>query len=886
MRPLRRAALELICLTLCLGMHQAVVSADLESAVLVNGGFETGDLSGWTAVAGGLPESVSGVVAHEGRYAALLGMPVVPPASQNRESALISQQVTLPADARALTYWYRIYTNYDQGWDDFCARVYPLQDPAHQLERCDGYNGAPTHPPEDLGWRRAEIDLTAYAGQTVIVTFENRNRHADSDPIYGIWTYVDQVAVARWQLANLPLLAKDWSPPLPPTATVTPSAKPTQTLPPTATEPSATATATPTVTSSLMRTATFTSTRTATRLPTATASPPASATSTATQTPSGSQTPWAVAVTPHAATITADQPFNLNCAYSDGNGIDDLRYVELLIGDESGSTTDAILLRYDVQHNRILLQERWQENSWRPHDSGGLAETVAWVGQGRQTNSRYGYAADTAGDVNGDGYDDIMVGSYLYDDGQQDAGRALVYLGSPSGLEETPIWSLPGNQAGAWLGMGISAAGDVNHDGYDDLLVSAPKHSGAVPAEGRVQLFLGSVSGPAAAPAWTRDGGQADSYYGQALNGAGDVNNDGYDDVLIGAWMFDKGSVNEGVAYLHYGDGASLSAEPDWTVEINKVAAAFGFAVNGIGDANGDGYPDVIVGAYYYDGLYSNAGLALVYLGGADGIDRVPDWRIEGTEHDAYLGSAAAGAGDVNGDGYDDVIIGGNGYGGGSERQDGRAYAFYGSPTGLPDANGDGVAQLSDAAWMGEADLLNAAYGAYVGSAGDVNGDGCDDILVGAPNYDGRGRAYLYLGSSDGLASSPAWVFDGATLGARCGYPVNPAGDVNGDGLADVVVGSSEEDHGYDRAGAAYVFQGRSAGLEPGAAGTVKHGLVRVQGQGCDISLNADTLTVSYQLVITDAFVGAHRLYLRATDQGGLSSGWQELGTLTVQSAS
>jgi hypothetical protein len=160
---------------------------------------------------------------------------------------------------------------------------------------------------------------------------------------------------------------------------------------------------------------------------------------------------------------------------------------------------------------------------------------------------------------------------------------------------------------------------------------------------------------------WTAEGDQADCHFSYCVATAGDVNGDGYSDVIIGADLFDNGQSNEGRAFVYHGWStmlAGLSAMPNWMAESDQVNAIFGRAVAGAGDVNGDGYSDVIVGAYQYDNDQSNEGRAFVYHGSSSGLSATANWTAESDQADAYFGIWVSSAGDVNGDGYSDVIVG------------------------------------------------------------------------------------------------------------------------------------------------------------------------------------------------------------------------------------
>ena len=152
-----------------------------------------------------------------------------------------------------------------------------------------------------------------------------------------------------------------------------------------------------------------------------------------------------------------------------------------------------------------------------------------------QVGARFGRSVGTAGDVNGDGFADIIVGAEQYDNGQTDEGRVYVFLGSKTGLNSTADWTAESDQAEALFGKLVRTAGDVNGDGYADVIVGAPFFDGGQTDEGRAYLYLGSAMGLNATADWTAEGNQTEARFGTSAGTAGDVNGDGYSDVIIGA---------------------------------------------------------------------------------------------------------------------------------------------------------------------------------------------------------------------------------------------------------------------------------------------------------------------------------------------------------------
>ena len=306
-------------------------------------------------------------------------------------------------------------------------------------------------------------------------------------------------------------------------------------------------------------------------------------------------------------------------------------------------------------------------------------------------------------------------------------------------------------------------------------------------------MYHGSASGLGSSPAWTAESNQATALFGASVALAGDVNGDGYADVIVGAYQFDNGSTDEGRAYVYHGSPSGLGSSPAWTEECDDAFSSFGYAVATAGDVNADGYSDVIIGAPEQD----LGGFVYVYHGSASGLGSSSDWSALHADVGAKLGFSVATAGDVNADGYSDVIMGAPEVG---FSISGSAYVFRGSASGLGfnEVTIDGLLAFSGFGWS-------------VSSAGDVNGDGYSDVVIGAPLSDiGQadvGRIHVCLGSASGVGF-PDWTADGLAGGARLGWCVSTAGDVNGDGYSDVIAGSPGFSSGYTGEGLARVHFG------------------------------------------------------------------------------
>ncbi|MCE7066293.1 FG-GAP-like repeat-containing protein [Dyadobacter sp. CY326] len=425
--------------------------------------------------------------------------------------------------------------------------------------------------------------------------------------------------------------------------------------------------------------------------------------------------------------------------------------------------------------------------------------------EGNQAGAWMGGAVSSAGDVNGDGYSDILVSASKYDNGQIDEGAVFVYHGTASGIDPAAVVMLEGDQKEARFGSFVSSAGDINKDGFSDIVVGALFYDKGQTNEGAAFIYYGSAQGINKAASLVLESNQPEANMGNAVGMAGDVNGDGYSDVAVCARAYDNGQANEGVVFIYHGSAAGLNVNPV-LIEQNQPESMFGFCATGAGDVNGDGYSDLVVGARTYDKGQTDEGAVFVYHGSALGLNTAAATILESNQANAYLGHTVASAGDVNGDGYSDIILGANMYDKG-QTNEGVAFVHYGS--------GQGVSAAP--AVVLEKNQVEAQLGYSVASAGDVNGDGYADVIVGAMYYDNdqsnEGAAFIYQGSSTGLSANPVSTLESNQAGAQFGSNVSSAGDVNGDGYSDVVVGAIVYDNGHNDEGAAFVWLGKAEGV-------------------------------------------------------------------------
>jgi len=512
-----------------------------------------------------------------------------------------------------------------------------------------------------------------------------------------------------------------------------------------------------------------------------------------------------------------------------------LRYGELAAADADGIPLAARFELASADRVRIVVDD---ERASYPVVIDPLLTGIDDAQlESNQATAGLGLSVAGAGDVNGDGYADVIVGAYLFDNGQADEGAAFIFRGSATGMADSNpatagVALLESNQASALLGSNVAAAGDVNGDGYGDVIVGARLYDNGTADEGAAFIFLGSATGiangnPGTAATILESNQTPTPSFPASLASAGDVNGDGFADVIVGADSYDNGQSDEGAAFLFLGSSTGVAngnpATAATVLEGNQGNGRFGFSVDGAGDVNGDGFGDVIAGAWLYSAGQTQEGAAFVFLGSATGIPNsnpaTPGVaQLESNQVAGELGISVAGAGDVNGDGYSDVIVGALDYAAGQSGE-GAAFVFRGSATGIASSNPAtaGVAQL-------ETNQASAQLGSVAG-AGDLNGDGYADVIVGSRSYDdgqsNEGAAWVFLGSSSGIANgnpATAWAqLEANQASADFGVCVAGAGDVNGDGYADVVVGAQLYDSGQADEGAAFVYLGGGTGIVDGS---------------------------------------------------------------------
>lgn len=455
-----------------------------------------------------------------------------------------------------------------------------------------------------------------------------------------------------------------------------------------------------------------------------------------------------------------------------------------------------------------------------------------------------GSSVANAGDVNADGRDDVVIGApYASSDGRRSSGAVYVVFGQPtlSYIDLAAIgdrgFRIDGAAVNDWAGKSVSGAGDVNGDGHADIVIGAPyaQNNGRY-ASGAAYVVFGKSSTASVDLASLGDGGiridGANAYdHAGSVASAGDVNGDRRADVIVGAsTASENGRVYSGSAYVVFGRNSAatidLASLGDGGFRIDGAAKfdSAGWSVAGAGDVNGDGRADIVLGA---DGaannerirsgsayvVFGNGSSTNVDLGALDGRG----FEIDGASEFDDAGALVAGAGDLNGDGLADVLVGAPWADNNARDLSGSTYVVFGKSTVSPvdlASLGRGGIRIDGANTYDRA-------GSVAARAGDLNGDGAPDIVIGVPSASNAGRigsgsAYVVSGLNPGAdvdlrsARSSIVRIDGSQVYYEAGASVSGAGDFNGDARPDLIVGSPSASF-RNYGGAAYIIYGFGA---------------------------------------------------------------------------
>lgn len=402
------------------------------------------------------------------------------------------------------------------------------------------------------------------------------------------------------------------------------------------------------------------------------------------------------------------------------------------------------------------------------------------------------------------------------------SSAAAAFLFAATATPQSASTTYFGSKAGDNFGFSVASAGDCDNDGVADLVV------GSLFGDTAPNINNGTahvISGATGAVLFSVAGSADFDLFGRSVAGAGDVDGDGHDDIVVGAFLSDSAGTSCGSAELFSG----FDGSPMLMITGSLADEQLGQSVAGAGDVDNDGFPDVAAGAWTADLGNTDNGYVVVFRGSDGNII----YTAPGDTQGAALGSSVAAAGDMNSDGFDDIVAG----------------AYLGGP------NGEGAARVfagpSGALMLPlNGDSPGDSFGLSVAGAGDVNGDGIGDVLVGAPDDDNTATDSGMARVHSGATGAVLYTFNGVNPNDRLGSGVGGGGDVDGDGVPDLAVGIQFDDQNGTDAGAALVISGAT-----GSVLFTHKGDSAGDNFGIDVAVVADTNGD----LLADVLVGAFK---------------------------